>query len=137
MIPAASWLALSVRTVLAEFMVKLTSAVPPMTLTSMSPVADTSSRSGLYWVMTGQMIWSKALTNSVLMDPLVRHYGKQLEALMMDVGDESAALGVKETPAIAVLDKTGKLKKLLSGKIKARKLASALRSVAPNKRKPK
>ncbi len=71
------------------------------------------------------------------MDRAVRHFGNQLKAVKLDLGDESARFGVKVTPAVAVLKRDGKLKKLLSGKIKAKSLARALRSVAPNKRPPK
>jgi predicted esterase len=80
---------------------------------------------------------ARKLQNEVFMDLAVRHFGNQLQAVKMDLGDESERYGVKVTPAVAVLKKDGKLKKLLSGKIKARSLASALRSVAPNKRPPK
>jgi predicted esterase len=77
------------------------------------------------------------LQNSVFMDLAVRHFGNQLKAVKLDLGDESAKYGVKVTPAVAVLKKDGTLKKLLSGKIKAKSLASALRSVAPKKKPPK
>jgi len=73
----------------------------------------------------------------VLLDRLVRHYGNQLQALRFIHGPETEAMGVKKTPAIVVMDKTGKVKKVLQGKIKARSLASALRAVAPNRKRPK
>jgi predicted esterase len=79
---------------------------------------------------------AKELQNHVLMDPLVRHYGNQLKAVKLEAGDRTAALGVKTTPAVAVLDRVGSVKKVLEGKIKASALASALRSVAPDKGKP-
>jgi len=80
---------------------------------------------------------ARNLQNSVFMDQAVRHFGNQLQAVKLDLGDESEKYGVKVTPAVAVLKKDGTLKKLLSGKIKARRLASALRSVAPSKKPPK
>lgn len=80
---------------------------------------------------------ARRLQNEVFMDQAVRHFGNQLQAVKLDLGDESRKYGVKVTPAVAVLKKDGTLKKLLSGKIKARSLASALRSVAPNKKPPK
>jgi predicted esterase len=85
---------------------------------------------------------AKKLQNETLMDSLVRHYGNQLEPVKLDFAEHRETLegfGVKETPAIVVLKKDGKVKKVVSGKTlgKASKVASALKSVAPNKRKPK
>jgi predicted esterase len=81
---------------------------------------------------------AKELQNDVLFDPLVRHYGSQLAAVKLEAGDPVATkLGVTATPAIAVLDKQGGVKKLLSGKVTAKALAAALRSVAPDARPPK
>ena len=80
---------------------------------------------------------AKKLQNEVLMDPLVRHYGKQIHAVKMQFDEDAAQYGVKQSPAVVVLDRTGKVKKALQGKIKAKALASALRSVAPNKKRPK
>ena len=80
---------------------------------------------------------AKKLQNEVFMDPLVRFFGSQLEAVMLKPSDRTAALGVKTTPAVVVLKKDGTVKKLFAGKIKARSLASALRSVAPNRKPPK
>jgi predicted esterase len=77
-----------------------------------------------------------SVQSGVLMDPAVRWYGSQLQAVKLEMGDAAAALGVKSTPALVVLDRTGKVKKLFDGKIKAKAVASALRSVAPNKSKP-
>jgi len=81
---------------------------------------------------------AKELQNGVLMDPLVRHYGKQLAAVKLELSDPVATkLGVTASPAIVVLDKEGAVKKLLLGKITAKALASALRSVAPDAKPPK
>jgi len=94
---------------------------------------------------------AKQLQNELYMDPLVRHYGKQLQAVKLaaDLGTAPETQGAKnlaalraygakckELPCVLVLDRNGKLKKELSGKIKARKLASALKSVSPNKKPP-
>jgi dienelactone hydrolase len=81
---------------------------------------------------------AKELQNGILMDPLVRHYGSQLAAVKLEVTDPVATkLGATASPAIVVLDKEGAVKKLLPGKITAKALASALRSVAPDGKPPK
>jgi len=80
---------------------------------------------------------AKALQNETLMDPLVRHYGNQLKPVKLEASEDTAALGVKATPAVVVLDRAGKVKKVLAGKISAKSLASALRGVAPDSRPPK
>lgn len=80
---------------------------------------------------------ARSLQNEVMLDRMVRHYGEQLAAVRLEHDEETAKLGVKQTPAVVVADRTGKVKKVLQGKIKARSLASALRSVAPNKKRPK
>jgi len=81
---------------------------------------------------------AKELQNEVLMDPLVRHYGNQLAAVKLEASSEAAkGLGVTATPAIAVLDREGAVKKLLAGKVTAKALASALRAVAPDPKAPK
>jgi predicted esterase len=81
---------------------------------------------------------AKQLQGEVFMDPAVRWYGEQLEAVKLDIGEHAealAALGVKETPSVVVLKKDGTPKKVLGPKLlKARKLASALKSVAPDKK---
>ena len=83
---------------------------------------------------------AKALQNEVLLDPEVRRFGSQLCAVKWDLSKHAAdatALGVKTTPAVAVLDEAGAVKKILEGKIKAPALAKSLRSVAPDKSDPK
>lgn len=84
---------------------------------------------------------AKRLQNEVLMDPAVRWYGEQLEAVKLDFAQHRELLegfGVKQTPAIVVLKKDGKVKKIVDGKsLKASKVASALKSIAPDKKKPK
>ncbi len=94
---------------------------------------------------------AKQLQNELFMDPLVRHYGNQLGAvkLRVDQGDDPETEGamtlarlrergakLKSLPCVLVFDRKGKLKKELAAKIKAKKLASALKSVSPNKKPP-
>lgn len=84
---------------------------------------------------------AKMLQNEVFHDLDVRHYGRQLEAVKLEWPAAQAELELrkiklKETPAVVVLKRDGKIKKVLQGKIKARKLASALKSVAPDRSKP-
>ena len=83
---------------------------------------------------------AKKLQNEVLMDPAVRFFGRQLQCVKLEkeiFTDEATELGVKTTPAIVVVTRKGKIKKRIEGRIKARSLASALKSVAPNKKLPK
>ena len=81
------------------------------------------------------------LQNEIFQDIAVRHYGNQLQAVKLERAAcqpwlDRLKIKLKSTPAVLVLKRDGKLKKVLQGKIKASKLASALRSVAPNKDKP-
>jgi predicted esterase len=77
------------------------------------------------------------LQGETFMDPKVRHFGGQLKAVLLEMGERAKSLGVKATPAVVVLKRDGSVKKLYSGKIKARSLATALRSVAPDRSMPK
>ncbi|MDF1699646.1 MAG: hypothetical protein P1V36_00610 [Planctomycetota bacterium] len=83
---------------------------------------------------------TKLLQNEVFMNPLVRHYGAQLHPTKLDAvahGEALAALGVTSYPAVLVLKKDGKVRKILQGKtLSERKILAALRSGAPNKKKP-
>ena len=94
-------------------------------------------RGGVLVYVYGPGDLSKRLTNEVLMDPAVRFFGAQLATVKMEFGEEAQKLGVKAAPALVVLKKDGTVRKLLAGKVKAKSLASALRSVAPNRRLPK
>ncbi len=81
---------------------------------------------------------ARTLQTHVFHDVNVRHYGKQLQAVKLtreEAGPWLTAmkLKLKASPAVVVLKKDGKLKKLLQGKVRAKKLASALRSVCPDK----
>jgi predicted esterase len=80
---------------------------------------------------------AKRLQNEIFMDGAVRYFGEQLQAVKLEHSAETEKLGVKQPPAVVVLKKDGKVKKVLQGKITPRSLASALRSVAPTKRAPK
>lgn len=83
---------------------------------------------------------AKMLQTDVFMDPLVRHFGNQIHPTKLDKqthGDRLAALGVTSYPAILVLKADGKPKKVLQGKtLVERKILAAIKSGAPNKKKP-
>jgi len=104
-------------------------------------LAEVAGRKGRGGVLV--YVWSKddqapEVQNDVLMDPLVRRFGNQNPAVKLEMGEEAAKLGVKETPALVVLDKKGGVAKLYAGaKIKASLLAKALRAIAPDKSLPK
>jgi predicted esterase len=83
---------------------------------------------------------AKALQNETFLDPTVRFLGEQLACVKLEKDADAeavAGLGVKETPAAVVLDRKGQVKKVLAGDVSARKLASALKSVAPLKSPPR
>jgi predicted esterase len=105
------------------------------------PADDGKSGSFVYWYAEGDTENELAITlqNETLQDPIVRFFGGQLRAVKRERGaDEEAfaAAKLKLTPAIVVYDAKGKAKKTLQGKIKARSLAAALRSVARVKKLP-
>jgi predicted esterase len=84
---------------------------------------------------------AKAITNDLLMQPLVRYYAGQLQAVKLDYAQHKEALdalGVTETPALLILKKDGTRKTVLQGAkgLQLRKVVSGLKSVAPNKKKP-
>jgi poly(3-hydroxybutyrate) depolymerase len=71
---------------------------------------------------------AKTLQHATFFDPDVRFLGRQLQCVKLDIaehGETAEALGVTATPAVVVLDRKG------AG------FASALRSVAPQKRPPR
>lgn len=104
---------------------------------AIAKIADRKGRGGVL-----VYVWSKEdkapqVQNEILMDSLVRWFGKQNPAVLLEMGDEARELGVKQTPALLVLNKKGEVKKHYAGKkIKASTLGKALRAVAPNKSKP-
>ncbi len=84
---------------------------------------------------------TKELQGETFMDPIVRFYGNQLQAVKLDkkAAEEQLAdyrVKLDELPAVIVLSRTAKSHKLLSGRISARKLQSALKKVAPEKKHP-
>lgn len=81
----------------------------------------------------------RELQGRTFMDLEVRFFGQQLRCVKLSIDAHRAeleALGVKATPAVAVLDVKGVPKKVLSGPIKVRALQAAVRTTAPNKRMP-
>ncbi|MHC4954636.1 MAG: hypothetical protein ACYTGZ_12190 [Planctomycetota bacterium] len=105
---------------------------------AVAKVAARKGRGGVLLYVFSDKDAMPAVQNDVLMDPLVRRFGSQNPAVKMNVSDIDAKLGVKETPALLVIGKNGKVKKQYAGKaIRASKLAKALRAVAPDKSKPK
>jgi len=104
---------------------------------ALQEVKDRRGRAGAWvyvWSMEDQ---APHVQNEIFMDRLVRHYGGQNPAVKMQMGEEAKRLGVTETPALVVLDEKGKVKKLYEGdKLTAKRVAGALRLIAPNRRKP-
>lgn len=81
---------------------------------------------------------ARTLQTRTFHDVNVRHYGNQLQAVKFTRAAAESWLAamkikLKASPAVIVLKKDGKLKKVLQGKISAKKLASALRGVCPDK----
>ena len=79
---------------------------------------------------------AKTLQNETLFDRDVRFLGEQIACVRWSLAEHPerlAALGVTEAPAILVLDRKGQVEKRYDGKVTARKLATALRGVAPRK----
>jgi len=105
---------------------------------AVSKVAGRKGRGGvlLYVYSEKDVMWQ--VQNNILMDPLVRRFGKQNPAVKLARDAVNAKYGIKETPALLVIGKDGKVKKHYAGKkIKARTLSKALRAVAPDKKMPK
>lgn len=89
----------------------------------------------------GDLEATRLLQTDVFMDPLVRFFAEQLLPTKLDAkehGERLAGFGVTSYPAIVLLDKTGKPKKVFEGKtLKQRKILAGLRSLAPDRKKPK
>ncbi|MBI4879956.1 MAG: hypothetical protein HY812_09915 [Planctomycetes bacterium] len=82
---------------------------------------------------------ARALQHEVFFDPLVRAFGEQLVAVMLERAEHEELFQefrLKATPAVVVLKKDGKTAASFSGKIKAGALAKALRDQAKNKKAP-
>jgi len=102
---------------------------------ALAEVAQRKGRGGALLYVYSEKDQAPHVQNDVLMDPLVRRFGKQNPAVKLEVGGVDAKYKITETPALLVLGKDGKVKKLYAGKkIKARTLAKALRAIAPNKK---
>ena len=83
---------------------------------------------------------ARAIQHEVFFDPEVRFLGGQLACVKLDAAGQAErreAWRVKNVPALVVLDKAGKVKKVFDEKIKASKVARTLRGVAPTKRPAK
>lgn len=83
---------------------------------------------------------ARAVQNEVFFHPLVRRFGSQLVAVKMEREQHEelfASLKLKETPAVAVLKRDGKLSKSFAGTIKPTSLAKALRKWAKDKSVPR
>ncbi|MDH3590546.1 MAG: alpha/beta hydrolase [Planctomycetota bacterium] len=94
-------------------------------------------KGGIFLYLYGDDENSKTLQNEVFMDPIVRHYATQLKAVKLPFAEHGHTYGAKKSPAIVAMKKDGTVKKRVEGKITARKLASTLKAVAPNKKRPK
>jgi hypothetical protein len=89
---------------------------------------------------------AKRFEHEVLFDPLVRRFGKLLVPVMLSIetkgekADEDSdrarflKMGFETTPAVAVLDREGKVTATFEGAIDAKALAKAMSKVAPRKR---
>ncbi len=76
---------------------------------------------------------ARALQNDVFFDARVRRAGANLVCWKLDLTKHKeihAALGLLKTPAVALLDRTGKVLKLFDGKAKASSLAKTARKAA-------
>ena len=82
---------------------------------------------------------ARLLQGEVFFDPEVRFLGGQLRCVKLRREKHEAQLAawkVKTSPALVVLDRKGKVKKVFEGKVKASKVARTLRGVAPVKQRP-
>jgi len=102
---------------------------------AVAKVAGRKGRGGVLLYVYSDKDSAPHVQNDVLMDPLVRRFGKQNPAVKQNVTDVDAKYKVTATPALLVIGKDGKVKKHYAGKkIKASTFAKALRAVAPNKK---
>jgi hypothetical protein len=77
---------------------------------------------------------ARAFQHEVLLDPDVREYGNRLACVRLPATPELLErFELETTPAVVVLDEDGDVKQTFGGRIATRKLASALRSVAPRR----
>ena len=83
---------------------------------------------------------AQSVSRDMFMDLHARHYGKQLTPVKLELGKHKELLegyGITTSPALLLLKTDGKKKKVLLEKdLKTRKVVTALKSLAPNKKKP-
>lgn len=97
----------------------------------------------LLWLYTQDDATSEVarhIQQRVFFDREIRFLGKQVACVKVDVTEDRALLErfrVKTVPALVVIDKKGKAKKVYEGDFKVSKLARTLRGIAPNRRMPK
>jgi len=96
----------------------------------------------VWWFSSAAQTDDKARTfqNDTLRDSLVQRFGAQLAAAKVELESDTAGFakaGLKTTPAVVVYDAAGKVKAVFDGKLDAKALSAALRSVAPDKTLPK
>jgi dienelactone hydrolase len=83
---------------------------------------------------------ARHIQHTALFDAEVRFLAGQIPCVKLDVTEDATVLerlGVKQAPALVVLDKQGKTKKTYEGEFKVSKLARTLRGVAPKRTMPK
>ena len=84
-----------------------------------------------------QMSQARAIEQGAFFDPHVRFYVKQLTAIEVDLALAPSPIAeVTTTPAVAILSRRGKLKKLFKGKVSAKSLRRALKPLVPVSRMP-
>jgi dienelactone hydrolase len=96
----------------------------------------------VYWYSSAQDgdAVAKTVENDFTRDALVQRFGQQIPSAKAELESDAAGAakaGVKTAPAFVVYDAAGKVKEVLQGKFDAKALASALRSVAPDRSLPK
>lgn len=94
----------------------------------------------LYTQADAESELGRHIQRTVFFDGEIRFLGKQLACVKIDVTEDQSVMErfkVKTAPALVVLNKSGKVKKVFEEKIKASKVARTLRGVAPNRTMPK
>jgi len=106
--------------------------------------AEVKKRGGvLLWLYTqddARNETARHIQQTVLFDREIRFLGRQVACVKADVTEDRALLErfrVETVPALVVIDKKGRAKKVYEGDFKVSKLARTLRGVAPNRRMPK
>jgi predicted esterase len=103
---------------------------------ALAEIAARKGRGGVLLYVYGEKDTAAHVQNDVMMDPKVRFFGNQNPCVKLDRESVDAKFEIKETPTLIVIGKDGKIKKTLAGKsIKAKSLASALKKIAPIRKK--